>query len=418
MDKNAHSLGNRADYGGDGHPAGPAGRLDDWMVRNIMRFAGSPRILTRLWDGRELYFADEAPVATMEFLDRRTLLAVVLRKQLGFGDGYSTGRIRVHGDLLAFNEELARTTSRTGSYRGDWLRSRLAGLRVNSLARASDNIHHHYDLGNDFYSLWLDERMVYTCAYYERDGATLEQAQVAKLEHVCRKLQLQPGQRVVEAGCGWGSLALHMARHYGVEVTAYNILSPQIAWAREQARVQGLADRVAFINEDYRKITGQYDVFVSVGMLEHVGLRRYRQLGDLIHACLKPTGRGLIHSIGRSHSAAIDPWITKRIFPGSYVPGLGDMAAIFEPHRFSVLDVENLRLHYARTCRDWLENYRRVEDQVHDMYDEEFVRVWRLYLAGATAAFSHGTMQLYQVLFAPDGNNALPLTRRHQYLAH
>jgi len=238
---------------------------------------------------------------------------------------------------------------------------------------------------------------------------------VNKLDHVCRKLQLQPGQKVVEAGCGWGALALHMAEHYGVDVIAYNNSREQVRYARERATAAGLQEKVRFIEDDYRTIAERCDVFVSVGMLEHVGLANYQTLGALIDRCLAPDGIGLIHTIGRSHPAPPDKWILKHIFPGGHVPSLGEMAAIFEPYKFSVLDIENLRPHYARTCAIWLENFDRVADQVTDMYDETFTRMWRLYLAGSSAAFETGTMQLYQVVFAPQDNNSVPMTRAHQY---
>ena len=208
---------------------------------------------------------------------------------------------------------------------------------------------------------------------------------------------------------------MHMAEHYGVDVIAYNNSHEQVRYAREQAAEAGLERKVTFVEDDYRSIRQRCDVFVSIGMLEHVGLANYRTLGALIDRCLAPDGIGLIHTIGRSHPAPIDKWIRKRIFPGSHVPSLGEMAAIFEPYKFSVLDVENLRLHYARTCAAWLQNFDRVSDQVADRYDETFARMWRLYLAGSSAAFEAGTMQLYQVVFAPQGNNAVPMTRAHLY---
>jgi cyclopropane-fatty-acyl-phospholipid synthase len=277
-------------------------------------------------------------------------------------------------------------------------------------------VHHHYDLGNDFYRLWLDPRMVYTCAYYERADATLEQAQLAKLDHVCRKLRLRPGLEVVEAGCGWGSLAIHMVEHYGVRVWAYNNSAEQIKYARAEAVRRGLDEsRLNFVQDDYRNIDRQFDVFVSVGMLEHVGRKNYRTLGGLIRRCLKSGGIGLIHSIGRSRPAPVDPWIARYIFPGGHIPSLGEMAEIFEPFEFSILDIENLRLHYSRTCRAWLANFERARNDVSAMYGEEFVRAWRLYLAGSSAGFRTGTLQLYQVLFAPPGNNSVPWTRRYQY---
>ena len=295
------------------------------------------------------------------------------------------------------------------------LHSLFGAIRGNSLKRSKDNVHHHYNLGNDFYEMWLDERMVYTCAYYEQPDLTLAEAQVAKLDHVCRKLQLKPGQEVIEAGCGWGALATHMAEYYGVNVKAYNNSHEQVAYAREQATARNLSDRVEFVEDDYRTIQQQCDVFVSVGMLEHVGLKNFRELGRVINRSLKPGGVGLIHSIGRSHSTPMDPWIAKRIFPGGYVPTLGEMTSIFEPYKYSILDVENLRLHYARTCNEWLHNFEIASDTVREMYNEEFVRAWRLYLAGSTTAFQSGTLQLFQVLFAPSGNNDVPWSRDYLY---
>ncbi|HET6631022.1 MAG TPA: cyclopropane-fatty-acyl-phospholipid synthase family protein [Woeseiaceae bacterium] len=389
------------------------------VARRCLELVGNPRISVKLWNGNEYCFCDGTPVARMEIRDRSALLAMLRSPPMGFGEGYAKGLIEIHGDFYEFVNEASRAFSArtTRGYRLQKVRSQLAALRSNTLSRSRHNVHEHYDLGNEFYKLWLDERMVYTCAYYPHPDATLAEAQLAKLDHVSRKLRLQPGQSVVEAGCGWGALALHMAEHYGVTVTAYNNSHEQVRYAREQAEIRNLADRVTFIEDDYRNIIGRYDVFVSVGMLEHVGLRNYRTLGSVVAQSLKPDGLGLIHSIGRSNPRPPDAWIAKHIFPGGHIPSLGEMTAVFEPFKFSVLDVENLRLHYAKTCRTWLSNFDKVSDRVRQMYSSEFVRTWRLYLAGSSAAFRCGTLQLYQVLFAPNGNNRVPMNRRYQYEA-
>jgi cyclopropane-fatty-acyl-phospholipid synthase len=257
--------------------------------------------------------------------------------------------------------------------------------------------------------------MVYTCAYFPTPATSLEEAQVAKLEHVCRKLALAPGERVVEAGCGWGALALHMARRHGVRVRAFNISHEQIAHARERARRQGLGDRVEFIEDDYRNVCGRFDAFVSVGMLEHVGRDHYRDLGRVIDRCLPAHGRGLLHSLGRNRPLRFNAWMERHIFPGAYIPSLREMAEIVEPHDLSVLDVENLRLHYARTTAHWLERFERSATLVATMFDPRFVRIWRLYLASSTAAFLSGSIQLFQLLFARAAHNGMPWTRRHLY---
>ncbi len=243
-------------------------------------------------------------------------------------------------------------------------------------------------------------------------GATLEDAQLAKMDLVCRKLHLAPGERVIEAGCGWGSLALFMAKHYGVTVRAFNISSEQIAYARERAKAEGLDDRVEFVEDDYRNVCGTCDAFVSVGMLEHVGTRDYPTLGRVIERSLSGTGRGLLHFIGRNRSAPLNAWIHKRIFPGAYVPTLREVFEhVLEPHELSVLDVENLRLHYARTLEHWRRRFVNSAAQVAAMFDDAFVRTWDLYLAGSQASFTTGSLQLFQVVFARGDNNKVPWTR-------
>ena len=370
-----------------------------------------------LWNGDDFVTAPGKPIAKVRVHERSAFLGILLNPDLGFGDAFSEGRLEVEGDLVAVVEQLHRMPPAPAWVA--FLRRCLTGWRLrpsdNSLRRSRHNISHHYDLGNDFYRLWLDEQLVYTCAYFPTPEASLEEAQIAKMHHVCRKLRLQPGESVVEAGCGWGSLARHMARHYGVTVTAYNISKAQISYARERAKAEGLEDRVRYIEDDYRTISGRFDAFVSVGMLEHVGVNHYGVLGGVIHRCLKPEGRGLIHSIGRNYPEATSPWLEKRIFPGSYMPSLGEMTRIFEPWDLSILDVENLRLHYAKTLHHWLQRFDAAGDQIEKMFDRRLVRAYRLYLAASMTGFTTGFMQLFQVVFAPAANNTIPWTRAHLY---
>ena len=390
--------------------------VKQWLLRRLLQTAGNPAISVVLWDGQEITPAGTTPVGRIVIRSRSAFLKLLSHPDLQFGDLYSSGQMEVEGDLVEVMEALTRALPPMAK-RGRLINAlnRLYLLKRNTLAKARDNIYHHYDIGNAFYRLWLDEQMVYTCAYFPSPTLTLEQAQIAKLEHVCRKLQLKPGETVVEAGCGWGALALHMARYCDVTVKAYNISKEQLAYARERARQVGLAERVEFIEGDYRQIRGTYDVFVSIGMLEHVGLKHYGELGDVINRCLKPDGRGLIHTIGRNQPAPMSAWIEKRIFPGAYPPSLGEMMQLFEPWRFSILDVENLRLHYAETLRHWLARYDATIDQVQAMFDTPFVRAWRLYLAGSIAAFTMGDLQLFQVVFTHHGNNVLPRSREFLY---
>ena len=416
-----HSLSLPGSFGPGLEKSGPSGKegarpsgFDRWLVRRIAARVGEPDVAFALWDGEDVY---RPPVDCHEriiFRDRGALLSVVLSPEIGFGDAFSAGRIVVEGDLVDVLERCYRRLDRAGAAAGKRsVLGRLPRPRSNTATGSRRHIQHHYDLGNDFYRLWLDEEMVYTCAYYDTPDATLEQAQRAKFDHVCRKLMLQPGQHVIEAGCGWGSLALHMAREYGVTVRAFNISQEQIAYARERASREGMDARVEFVLDDYRNIEGTCDAFVSVGMLEHVGVRNYHALGKVIARTLKSSGLALVHSVGRNRPTPVNAWLEQRIFPGSYPPSLREMMAIFEPFNFSIIDVENLRLHYARTLREWLARFDRAADTVRARYDEEFIRAWRLYLAGCSAAFFANSTQLFQVVCAPSGNNEVPWTRTH-----
>jgi cyclopropane-fatty-acyl-phospholipid synthase len=390
----------------------PAGeRLDGFLLQSLaVRMNGAP---LRYAIGRSTA-GDAAPVATLRFRDRGALLGLLVDPEVHFGDAYADGRIEIEGDLVAALEAAYRALDEGGH---EHPLARLAAWVRNSPRRARRNVHRHYDLGNDFYALWLDAQLLYTCAYFEDPGASLEEAQVAKMDHVCRKLGLQPGETVVEAGCGWGAMALHMARRYGARVRAYNVSHEQVAWARERARREGLAGRVEFVEDDYRAIRDRCSAFVSVGMLEHVGRRSYGELGRVIARCLDPgRGRGLLHFIGRDRPQPLNAWIRHRIFPGAYPPSLAEACAgVLEPAGLSLVDVENLRAHYALTLRHWRKRYERAVAAGRVGFDEPFRRAWRLYLAGSEAAFRTGSMQLFQVTFAPAGSSAVPWTRRGLY---
>jgi cyclopropane-fatty-acyl-phospholipid synthase len=389
---------------------------DKLLLTNMLRAIGDPPVRLVLWNGQTISNRNGNEVAQVLIRDRGALLKLIADAELYFGEMYSAQRIEIQGDLLEFLEAVYQTWPLQSQGRiGKKLLSPFYDSRRNTLNGSRRNIHHHYDIGNDFYKLWLDERMLYTCAYFPEPDTSLEEAQLAKMDHVCRKLGLQPGDHVVEAGCGWGALAMHMAKHYGVKVTAYNISTEQISYARQRAQAEGLDGQVEFIEDDYRNVLGKFDAFVSVGMLEHVGTDHYQELGTVINRVLKDNGRGLIHSIGLNFPRPMDAWTERHIFPGACPPSLGQMMDIFEPFDFSVLDVENLRLHYAKTLEHWLQRYESNVERVTEMFDTEFVRAWRLYLAGSHTAFKMGGMQLFQVTFARADNNQIPWTRQYLY---
>tara|TARA_Y100000588_G_scaffold197145_1_gene211127 strand:+ start:1078 stop:2334 length:1257 start_codon:yes stop_codon:yes gene_type:complete len=385
-----------------------------YLLRRVVDAMGSPRFAIALWDGFKISPRDALPVATVNINSRSALNQLLRQGDVGFGDAFSSGGISVDGDLVAMLVAAFTVPEPTG-IAAVVKRLQQRKPRANTKDGSRENIHHHYDIGNDFYRLWLDKEMQYTCAYFPDDELTIEAAQQAKMDHVCRKLQLRPGDRVAEAGCGWGGLARHMALNYGAKVSSWNVSAEQVQYATDRAKAEGYDDRVTYVLDDYRNITGEYDAFVSVGMLEHVGLDNYTELGGVVDRCLTQNGRALVHTIGRNRPRLMNAWIEKRIFPGAYPPTLKEMMEIFEPNRFSVLDVENLRLHYAKTLAHWLARYDASDEQVQTEFGEDFARAWRLYLAGSQAAFLAGGLQLFQVVFTRERNNELAATRHHLY---
>jgi cyclopropane-fatty-acyl-phospholipid synthase len=373
--------------------------LDRWVGARVQRSIEAASVRLVLWDGSCSYPASRRSIGDLVVRDRGTLFGLAWNPDLWFGEAYMTGRMRVRGQLEPVVEALSRFAPSTPS----WRERLVARFSLNTLRASRHNVQHHYDLGNAFYERWLDRELVYTCAYFADPEMSLEAAQRAKLDLVCRKLRLRPGDRVVEAGCGWGALALHMARHYGARVRAFNVSREQLAHARERAAREGLTGQVEFIDDDYRNVTGTVDVFVSVGMLEHVGRRHLATLAEVITRTVRRDGgRGLLHFIGRDVAQPLNTWIRRRIFPGAYTPTLGEVSStVLAPAGMSIIDVENLRLHYARTLAHWGERFTAAHDDVRQRYGDEFARAWELYLAGSEAAFATGWLQLYQIVFSP-----------------
>ena len=382
--------------------------IKKWFLNEVRRSIGTARLRLVLKQGRGLV-SGKSPVATVFIPDLWTAAELALDPEMAFAEAYSNGRIKVEGNLVLALESVYRTMANARACR--WYQRIMSKWmdcsQVNSFSGSRENIHRHYDLGNDFYKLWLDRELVYTCGYFQSPTATLEEAQNAKMDYICRKLDLRAGETVVDAGCGWGALALYLARHYGVSVRAFNVSHQQILHARKRAKEEGLGDRVEFIEDDYRNITGKFDVFVSVGMLEHVGEKHYAELGEVIHRSIGNEGRGLLHFIGKNQTGYLSRWIRKRIFPGAYAPTLRQALELFEPWNYSNLDVENLRLHYAKTLEHWLSRFENEQAQVCAMYDSWFANSWRLYLAGSIAGFRTGTLQLFQVTFG--GSDCQPM---------
>lgn len=364
------------------------------------------------------------PEVRVRFADARVARDLMFDPRLGAGETFMDGRLIIEqGDVMDL-ATLARANQPWE--RKGWLRktSRFKRMRekaatlldgLNHSAKAKANVSHHYDIGNDLYRLFLDtDHMQYSCAYWPRDDMTLEEAQEAKLAHIAAKLALRPGQHVLDIGCGWGGMAIYLARKAGVSVLGITLSEEQLALARERAAQAGVADSVAFELVDYRDLAKRgerFDRIVSVGMFEHVGRAQFNQFFRACANMLADDGVMLLHTIGRLGEPGVtDAFTRKYIFPGGYIPALSETVAASERMRLIATDVETLRLHYALTLREWYKRTVAHKEQIEALYDARFYRMWCFYLAGATAAFESGGLCNYQIQYARD-RRALPLVR-------
>ena len=291
----------------------------------------------------------------------------------------------------------------------------LKGLwRRNRPARSRQNVAHHYDLSDELYDTFLDPDRQYSCAYFTNSDNSLEQAQADKMAHIAAKLDLRPGQQVLDIGCGWGGMALYLNRVAKVEVLGITLSTEQLKVARKAAADAGVSDQVRFELVDYRKLDGQFDRIVSVGMFEHVGLAHYDEFFAKCRDLLKPDGVMLLHTIGRlgTANAAPNPFTDKYIFPGYHLPSLAQMSAASAKSRLIASDVETLRLHYAFTLQHWLARVIQARAKIEAMYDERFFRMWEFYLSGTIVMFENGAGCNYQIQYIRD-RHALPITRNY-----
>lgn len=344
---------------------------------------------------------------------------------LARADAYSValafvnGEIEVHGDFIsAVRFQLSRSANTFRRQAMDaicrWTPWRLA-QRWGGRDVAARNIRFHYDRSNDFYKLFLDSQMVYSCAYFNQPGASLDQAQAAKLDQICRKLGLRSGDRFLDIGCGWGALTLNAARRFGARASGCTLSHRQFEYASARVRAEGLAEQVTLKEMDYRDVTGQFDKISSVGMFEHVGRARLEVYFRTVYTHLAPDGLFLNHGITRPapvQSDAQSLFIARSVFPGGEIVYLHDVIQAAENAGFEVLDVENLRRHYALTCRAWVDRLLAHRDGCLQVVDDATWRTWQLYLAGSAVAFEEGALGLHQVLLAKRGaNTAAPMTR-------
>jgi cyclopropane-fatty-acyl-phospholipid synthase len=371
------------------------------------------------WDGEARRYGT-GPQEFVLHLENETVCKGLLGNvSVRFGDAYVAGAVDVRGDLGRFLRLmfLCRPETFTLSPAETAKLALLRWRRVDPLEQARRNIAVHYDLGNEFFKLWLGKEMVYSCAYFRTPDEDIDTAQERKLHHLCEKLRLREGARLLDVGCGWGGFLLHAATRYGAHGLGITLSAEQEAEARYRIAAHGLSDRVAVERRDYRQLgeSGGFDAVVSIGMFEHVGKRNYPEYFRSTARFLRDGGVGVLHTIGRQVAGPANPWITKHIFPDAYFPSLAEVAEPLVASGLRITDVEVWRLHYALTLERWLEGYEANLDRVRAMYGEPFTRLWRLYLAGCAASFRYGDFCVWQIQFVKGSADDIPLTREYLY---
>jgi cyclopropane-fatty-acyl-phospholipid synthase len=366
---------------------------------------------------RHEYSGVPGPTAVMHIHDPSLYRKLFFNPELHAGEAYMDGRLDFgDGGLRDFLTLFSHNRLALGSYP---LQSVLRAIsrslkrfqQANRIGQAQRNVAHHYDLGNDFYELFLDEGMQYSCAYFENEDDTLEQAQRNKMRLLAAKMQLKPGLKILDIGSGWGGLALYLASIEDVDVTGVTLSQEQFELASRRARDAGLSDRVRFQLRDYREVSEQFDRIVSVGMFEHVGVHHYHEFFAKLNALMPDDGVAMLHSIGHmSPPGTASPWLRKYIFPGAYSPALSEVFDVVEQHHLWVMDLEFLRLHYAHTLREWSRRFDANRQRIEAMYDARFCRMWEFYLISAEMMFRTGSQLVFHMQLSRQ-RDAAPITR-------
>lgn len=395
--------------------------LERWMMDfALSRLIRKGCLHVWYWDGCNATYGPGPTGASAEvtvvFKSPSACRAVLLKGMLGFGEAYMDGTLDIEGPMEDLQQVMALNMERTRWF--DFARQ-LMPNQSNTKKKQQSQIQHHYDVGNDFYRLWLDRSMTYSCAYFRNEQDSLETAQEQKRDHILRKLQLKPGMRLLDIGSGWGQLISHAVTNYGVEGVGITLSQEQFKHCNNLVRERGLGNRLHFelINyQDLAKSKEKFDRIVSVGMFEHVGKGNHATYFDSVKTLLKPDGLSLLHTISMDKEWETNAWVDKYIFPGGYLPSCRSVVSLLPDYGFSFLDYENLRMHYAMTLNEWHKRFEANKDLVVSMQDERFYRMWKLYLKMCEGAFKWGLLSLSQFVFAgPDFAPAL--TREHMYVS-
>ena len=382
---------------------------DNLMIQFLKKFDENPFLIKI--NGKEVLVGEGKPAFVVRFNKSLDIKELRRSTSLALGEAYMRGDIEVEGDLF---QALDQLLGQMGKFSLDKTALKKLIFTSNSKKNQKDEVSSHYDIGNDFYRLWLDDTLSYSCGYFKNPDDTLYDAQVNKVDYILEKLYLKEGMSLLDIGCGWGFLLIEAAKKYGINGVGITLSLEQHKKFSERIAEEGLEGQLTAELMDYRdlpKYGKTFDRIVSVGMVEHVGRDNY----DLFLSCadkvLNPKGLFLLHYISALEEHPGDPWIKKYIFPGGMIPSLREMISLAASRRFYVIDVESLRRHYTKTLLCWDKGFREHLDEVREMFDDEFIRMWDLYLCSCAATFHNGIIDLSQILMTKGVNNDLPMTR-------
>lgn len=385
------------------------GLEENAVIQFLSKLDASPFLVKYL--GKEYHIGEGAPAFTVNINKELNVKDLLTSTSLALGEAYMRGDLSIDGDLY---EALAHFMGQMDRFSTDKNKLKKLIFTSSSKKNQEKEVTSHYDIGNDFYALWLDETLSYSCGYFESEKDTLYDAQVHKTERILKKLYLKPGMELLDIGCGWGYLLIQAAKKYGVKGMGITLSKEQQAGFQKRIKEEGLEDLLTVERMDYRDLPNcgrTFDRVVSVGMVEHVGRDNYSQFLSCAKEVMKPGGLFLLHFISALKEHPGDPWIKKYIFPGGMVPSLREMINAAADYRFYTLDVESMRRHYNRTLLCWNANFQKHKDEVKEKFGEEFVRMWELYLCACAATFYNGIIDLHQILWTNGVNNELPMTR-------
>lgn len=389
--------------------------IDKVFYKTLFKNLFSDTFELKLWDGSSEIYGEGEVQFKIIFNEPIPKADIIKDPSLAFGEAYMTKKIDIEGSVQKVIESLYN--NKESFLRNSNKYSSLLKMATNNIKNSKKNIEFHYDIGNDFYKLWLDDTMTYSCGYFKSKDDSLIQAQKNKVEHILKKLNLKEGETLLDIGCGWGELITSAAKKYKVKAMGITLSAEQLEKVKERIKKEGLEDLVEVQLVDYRELKNRtFDKIVSVGMLEHVGQDHLKEYFVAVNNLLNDKGVSLLHCITSTEIGGNNTWINKYIFPGGYIPAVKELVNCMCDVGFSLNDAENLRLHYGRTLEHWAENFENALPEIRKTKDEIFIRMWRLYLNACAASFNSGNISIHQFLFNKGVNNDLPWTRDYMYI--